>query len=327
MLKYVLKKLGVMVIMLFAVSVVGFVLIQLPPGDYLTTYMAQLRSSGEEIDMEVIEAMRQQYGFDLPMYQQYFKWIWNIFHGDFGRSFQWNRPVAELIGDRMLITLVLSVVTLIFTYVFAIAAGIYSSVHQYSIIDYVLTVLAFIGMSIPNFVLTLLIVYFVYTTTGSSMTGLFSPEYVDAPWSLERFLDMCKHFPIPVFVCGVSGMASTFRITRGCMLDELDKTYVIAARARGLSETKLLWKYPTKIAMNPVISSIGWILPGIVSGGTIVAIVLSLPTVAPLLLSALKTQDMYLAGIIVVFLSFLTIIGMFISDIMLMFVDPRIKIK
>lgn len=327
MLKYIVKKFCVMLIMLFAVSVVGFILIQLPPGDYMSTYMAQLHASGEEVDMQAIEAMRQQYGLDLPMYQQYFKWIGNIFHGDFGMSFQWKLPVAELIGDRMLITIILSFTTLIFTYIIAIATGIYSSIHQYSVIDYILTVLAFVGMSIPNFVLTLLIVYVVYTLSGSSMTGLFSPEFVDAPWSAARFWDMCKHFPIPVFVCGVSGMASTFRITRGCMLDELDKTYVTAARARGLSESRLLIKYPTRIAMNPIVSSIGWVLPGIVSGGTIVAIVLSLPTVAPLLVSALKTQDMYLAGIIVVFLSFLTIVGMFISDIMLVFIDPRIKIK
>lgn len=326
--KYIAKKIAGMLLMLFAVSIVSFIIIQLPPGDYLSTYMAQLQASGEQVNAEVIEAMRRQYGLDLPVYMQYFKWIGGIiFHGDFGMSFTWKCPVIDLLKSRMLITVVLSVLTLIFTYVTAIITGIYSAVKQYSPLDYLFTVLAFIGMSVPNFILTLIMVYFAYSLTGSTMTGLFSPEFVDAPWNLARLWDMLKHFPIPIVLCGVSGLASIFRVTRGCMLDELDKTYVAAARARGLSEGRLLMKYPARIAMNPIVSTIGWILPGIVSGGTIVAIVLSLPTVAPMLLESLKTQDMYLAGAIVMFLSALTIVGMFISDVLLMLVDPRIKLK
>ena len=326
--KYLLKKFAGMIIMLFIVSIVTFILIQLPPGDYLSTYMAQLSASGEEVSIEVIEAMREQYGLDKSKIEQYFVWMGNILlRGDFGISFNWKMPVVDLLGSRMLITVVLSVLTLIFTYVTSILTGIYSAVKQYSVLDYVFTIVAFIGMSAPNFILTLIMVYGVYSLTGSTMTGLFSPEFVDAPWSLARFWDMMKHFPMPVVLCGVSGMASTFRITRGCMLDELDKTYVTAARARGVAEGKILLKYPTWLTLNPVVSTIGWVLPGIISGGTIVAIILNLPTVAPILLEALKTQDMYLAGAIVMFLSALTILGMFISDVMLMFIDPRIRIE
>lgn len=327
MLKYITKKFISMILMLFVVSVVGFVLIQLPPGDYMTTYMANLQASGAEVNMESIEAMRVQYGLDLPVWQQYFKWIENVLRGDFGRSFQWNMPVKELLGDRLPITIAVSLGAMLFSYILGIAAGIYSSVHQYGIVDYIITFFVFIGTSVPNFILTLLIVFGLFKLTGNSMTGLFSPEFVSAPWSFAKFWDMLQHFPVPILILGISGMASTFRITRGNMLDELRKTYVTAARARGLSERKLLFKYPARVSMNPIVTSIASVFPNIISGGTIVAIVLSLPTVAPLLVTALKTQDMYLAGIIVVFLSSLTIIGMFVSDILLMLVDPRVKLK
>lgn len=327
MLKYITKKFIGMLFMLIIVSIVGFILIQLPPGDYMSYYLAALRESGADASAEMIEALRVQYGLDLPIWQQYFKWMGNVLQGNFGRSFQWNMPVREVLGDRLWITIAISLAAMLFSYVLGVAAGIYSSVHQYGFLDYIITVIVFVGMSVPNFIFTLVIIFMLYSLTGDSMTGLFSPEFVSAPWSMAKFWDMIKHFPVPVFILGISGMASTFRVTRGNMLDELHKTYVTAARARGVSEIKLLLKYPARVAMNPVVTSIGWVFPNIVSGGTIVAIVMSLPTVAPLLVTALKTQDMYLAGIIVVFLSFLTIIGMFVSDLLLMLVDPRVRVK
>ncbi len=232
-----------------------------------------------------------------------------------------------LCGHRLVVTLAITLIGMLITYAVAIVLGIFASVKQYSLWDYVLSVLAFIGMSVPSFVLALVLVYVMFKATGSSMMGLFSAEFTDAPWSLARVLDMMRHLPIPIFLMVVGGVASLFRVTRGCMLDELNKTYVTAARARGVSERKLLFKYPTRIALNPVVSSISWVLPGLVSGGSIVAIVLSLPMVAPVMLGALKTQDMYLAGTLVLFLSALTVVGTFISDLLLIVVDPRVRIK
>jgi peptide/nickel transport system permease protein len=326
--KYVVKRFVSMLLMLFLISIGTFIIIELPPGDHVSGIIAQMISEGEVVDDELIAALRRQYGLDRPAHERYFRWISSIvLRGDFGHSLLWRSPVTQVMGDRMLITVILSVATLIFTYITAISAGLYSAVRQYSALDYLFTVLAFIAVSIPNFLLTLLVLFGVFSATGVSMTGLFSPEFVDAPWSFARFMNMLQHFPIPIIVTAVGGIAGTYRITRGCMLDELDKTYVTAARARGLPESRLLFKYPARIALNPIFSSIGFILPGLISAGTIVAIVLSLPTVGPLLIEALRSQDMYLAGAIVLLLSFLTILGMFLSDILLMFVDPRIKLK
>jgi len=314
-----------MIIILLAVSVVAFIIIQLPPGDYLTTLIENLRAQGIQVDEEQIRSLEKQYGLDLPVYGQYFKWMWNMLHGDFGRSFQWNEPVSMLIGERLPLTITISILTLLFVYAVSIPIGIYSATHQYSIGDYTFTVAGFAGLAIPNFLLALVLMFFFYKYFGLSAGGLFSLEYQIAPWSLGKIIDMLKHLPIPIIVIGTAGTAGLIRVMRGCLLDELQKQYVITARAKGVSERGLLFKYPVRVAINPIVSTIGWTLPGIVSGETITAIVLSLPTTGPLLFRALIAQDMYLAGSTVMFLTFLTVIGTLISDILLVWIDPRIR--
>ncbi len=314
-----------MIIILLAVSVVSFIIIQLPPGDYLTYYMQRLKASGVEVGEAQIRSLERQYGLDLPVYAQYFKWMWKMLHGDFGRSFQWNRPVSELIAERLPLTVTISILTLFFIYAVAIPIGIYSATHQYSIGDYGFTVFGFAGLATPNFLLAIILMFVFYKYFGLSAGGLFSVEYQIAPWSVGKFLDMLKHLPIPIIVIGTAGTASLIRVMRGCLLDELGKQYVITARAKGVAERALLFKYPVRVAVNPIISTIGWTLPRIVSGETITAIVLSLPTTGPLLFSALLAQDMYLAGSTIMFLSSLTVIGTLISDILLVWVDPRIR--
>jgi len=314
-----------MIIILLAVSVVAFIIIQLPPGDYLTTMIMNLEASGIQIDEALIRSLEKHYGLDLPIYAQYFKWMWNMLHGDFGRSFEWNEPVSKLIGRRLPLTITISLSTLLFVYAVSIPIGIYSATHQYSIGDYGFTVFGFAGLAIPNFLLALVLMFVFYKYFGLSAGGLFSLEYQIAPWSLGKVIDMLKHLPIPIIVIGTAGTAGLIRVMRGCLLDELRKQYVITARAKGVSERALLFKYPVRVAVNPIISTIGWTLPGIVSGETIVAIVLSLPTTGPLLFGALIAQDMYLAGSTVMFLTFLTVIGTLISDILLVWIDPRIR--
>jgi len=314
-----------MLVILVVVSVAAFIIIQLPPGDYLTSYILQLQASGTQVSESEVASLRKQYGLDLPMYLQYFKWVWNMLHGDFGRSFDWNRPVSDLIAERLPLTMIISLFTLIFTYVVAIPIGIYSATHQYSIGDYIFTVVGFAGLATPNFLFALILMFLFYKYFGLSVGGLFSPQYMRAAWSLAKFTDMLKHLPIPIIVIGTAGTAGLIRVMRGCLLDELRKQYVITARAKGVSERTLLFKYPVRIAINPIISTIGWTLPGIVSGETITAIVLNLPTTGPLLFQALLTQDMYLAGSTVMFLAFLTVIGTFISDLLLAWIDPRIR--
>lgn len=314
-----------MIIILLAISVVSFVVIQLPPGDYLTYYMQRLKASGVEVGEAQIRSLERQYGLDLPVYAQYFKWMWNMLHGDFGRSFQWNRPVSELIAERLPLTVIISMLTLLFIYAVAIPIGIYSATHQYSIGDYGFTVFGFAGLATPNFLLAIVLMFVFYKYFGLSAGGLFSVEYQIAPWSVGKVIDMLKHLPIPIIVIGTAGTASLIRVMRGCLLDELSKQYVITARAKGVSERRLLFKYPVRIAVNPIISTIGWTLPRIVSGETITAIVLSLPTTGPLLFKALLAQDMYLAGSTIMFLGSLTVIGTLISDILLVWVDPRIR--
>jgi len=325
MLFYILRRFLYMIVILIALSVITFIIIQLPPGDYMTSYIMTLRASGQEIDEAMIASLRKQYGLDLPLYSQYFFWMWKILHGDLGRSFQWNRPVNKLIAERLPLTVMISLFSLIFTYAVAIPIGIFSATHQYSIGDYFFTVIGFIGLAIPNFLLALVLMFLFYRYFGLSVGGLFSPPFVDAPWSASKFIDALKHLPVPIVVIGIAGTASLIRVMRGCLLDELRKQYVITARAKGVSERTLLFKYPVRIAINPIISTIGWTLPGIVSGETIIAIVLSLPTMGPLLFRALLSQDMYLAGSTVMFLTFLTVIGTLISDILLVWIDPRIR--
>ena len=325
MLYYVIRRFVYMLILLWVLSVVSFIIIQLPPGDFLTSYIGQLAKSGQPVNRAQLASLRKRYGLDLPIYAQYFKWIWNMFHGDLGKSFQWNKPVSELIGERLALTVTISIFTLIFVYVVAIPIGIYSATHQYSVGDYVSIVVGFIGLATPNFLLALILMFLSFKYFGFSVGGLFSPEYIWAPWSIGKFIDMLKHFPIPIIVIGTAGTAGLIRVMRGCLLDELKKQYVITARAKGVGERALLFKYPVRMAINPIISTIGWTLPAIISGETITAIVLSLPTTGPLLFSALMAQDMFLAASIFMILSFLTVIGTSLSDILLVWVDPRIR--
>jgi len=322
---YIIRRLLYMILILLIVSVISFVIIQLPPGDFLTNYIARLKVSGTHVDKAMIASLTKRYGLDLPLYQQYFKWMWGMFHGDFGMSFTWNKPVSELLAERVPLTATISLFTLIFVYAVAIPIGIYSAIHQYSIGDYFLTVAGFVGLATPNFLLALVLMILFHKYFGFSIGGLFSAQYIDASWSIARFVDMLKHLPVPIFVIGTAGTAGLIRVMRGCLLDELRKQYVITARAKGVAESTLLFKYPVRVAINPIVSTVGWELPGIVSGETITAIVLGLPTVGPLLFSALTRQDMYLAGSVVMILCSLTVIGTLISDILLVWIDPRIR--
>jgi len=314
-----------MLCILLVVSISAFIIIQLPPGDWLTSYIARLQEAGQYLDESQIVSLKKQYGLDLPIYFQYFKWVGGMFHGDFGRSFSYNKPVSELIAERLPLTIILSLFALIFTYVIAIPVGIYSATHQYSIGDYAFTVVGFIGLALPNFLFALILMLFFYKYFGLSIGGLWSSQYMGEAWSMAKFIDMLKHLPIPIIVIGTAGTAGLIRVMRGCLLDELGKQYVITARAKGVTERTLLFKYPVRVAINPVVSTIGWTLPAIVSGETITAIVLGLPTTGPLLFQALMSQDMYLAGSVVMFLTFLTVIGTLISDILLAWIDPRIR--
>jgi len=325
MLFYIIRRFIYMIITLLVVSIAAFIIIQLPPGDYLTSYIMLLESQGQKVTEDVIAGLKKQYDLDLPIYLQYFKWMWKMFHGNFGRSFGWNKPVSELLAERLPLTVMISLFSLIFTYVVSIPIGIYSATHQYSIGDYIFTVIGFAGLATPNFLFALILMFLFYRYFGFSVGGLFSREYVEAAWSMGKFIDMLKHLPIPIIVIGTANTAWLIRVMRGCLLDELRKQYVITARAKGVAERTLLFKYPVRVAINPIISTIGWTLPGIVSGETITAIVLSLPTTGPLLFEALLTQDMYLAGSTVMFLSFLTVIGTLLSDILLVWIDPRIR--
>lgn len=326
MLNYIGHRLLQLIPLLIAISMIVFIIIQLPPGDFLTTYIQQLELSGTKVDEATIVSLQQQYGLDQPVYMQYLIWMKNILlHGDLGRSFQWNLPVSEVIGERLGLTMIISVLTLIFVWAVAIPIGIYSATHQYSFLDYVFTFIGFIGLAVPGFLIALILVYAVFVHTGVSITGLFSPEFQDAPWSWDKIVNMLQRIWLPIVVIGMSGTASLIRVTRGMLLDELQKQYVITARAKGVEERKLLFKYPVRMAINPLISTIGWTLPGIISGEAIVSIVLNMPTTGPILLKALMFQDMYLAGSFLLILSVLTVVGTLLSDILLAVVDPRIR--
>lgn len=314
-----------MIIIFLAVSVVAFIIIQLPPGDYLSSYILQLKAQGTEVGEAEIASLRKRYGLDLPVYLQYFKWMKGLFQGNLGMSLQYNKPVSELIGERLVLTIIISLFTLIFMYIVAIPIGIYSATHQYSTGDYIFTTVGFAGLAIPNFLFALILMFLFLKYFGLSVGGLFSPEYQLLGWSIGKFIDMLKHLPIPLIVIGTAGTAGLIRVMRGCLLDELKKQYVITARAKGVAERILLFKYPVRVAINPIVSTIGWVLPGIISGEIITAIVLDLPTAGPLLYGALRNQDMYLAGSFIMSLTFLTVIGTFISDILLVWIDPRIR--
>ncbi len=326
MLGYIRKRLLLMIPTLFGISVVAFMVIQLPPGDYLTSVLASMADSGITVDEAQMARMREVYGLDDPIYVQYWKWISGILlRGDFGYSFEWGRPVSELIWESLGPTLTVSVASLIFVWVVSVPIGIYSAVRRQSVGDHVFTFLGFIGLAIPNFILALTLMYFTYRYLGQSVGGLYSPEFAEAPWSWAKFTDLLAHLWIPVVVIGTSGTAALIRILRANLTDELNKPYVITARAKGLPEYEVLLKYPLRIALNPLVSAIGWVLPHLISGVTITAIVLNLPAAGPLLLRALVSQDMYLAGSFILLLSVLTLIGMLISDLLLAVLDPRIR--
>jgi peptide/nickel transport system permease protein len=326
MAQFILRRVLYMIPTMFVISIVSFIVIQLPPGDYLTSYIANLSASGEQIEAEVIEALEERFGLGQPMHIQYVKWIGNIItKGDFGQSFAWNTPVEDLIWGRLGLTLLISIATLLFTWVIAFPVGIYSAVNKYSIGDYIATFLGFLGLAVPNFLLALVLMFVAFKYFNQSVGGLFSPEYVEAPWSMAKVLDLVAHLWIPMIILGTAGAASLIRIMRANLLDELKKPYVRTARAKGLPEWKAILKYPVRVALNPFISTAGWLLPTLVSGSIIVATVLSLPTTGPMLLSALTTQDMYLAGAFILLLSMLTLVGTLVSDVLLAWLDPRIR--
>ena len=328
MLKFIAKRLAWMVPSLFVASFLAFVLIQLPPGDYATNYIATLAASNEVVDQNTAADLRARFGLDQPLLVQYGKWVYNILaKGDFGISFEWQEPVGDLIWQRMLLTLILTLSTLIATWGIALPIGVYSAVRKYSIGDYFFTAIAFAGLAIPSFLLALVLMYVAAIELGQDVGGLFSAQYQNAPWSIGKMLDLLHHLWIPVIILAVSGTASLVRIMRANMLDELAKPYVTTARAKGLSEFRLLIKYPLRVALNPFISTIAWLLPNLVSGSIIVAIVLNLPTAGPLLLESLKAQDMYLAGAFILLISALTLIGSLVSDVLLALVDPRIRLE
>ncbi len=328
MLVFIVKRLLWTLPFLVAISFLSFVLIQLPPGDYVTTYIATLAASNEVVDQNTAAGLRNRFGLDQPMVVQYWKWISNIaFHGDFGLSFEWQQPVGDLIWERMALTLLLTLSALLLTWGIALPVGVFSAVRKYSFADYVVTGLSFLGLAIPSFLLALVLMYIAAVEFGQNVGGLFSEQYLTAPWSVDKTIDLLQHLWIPVIILAVSGTASLIRVMRANMLDELHKPYVTTARAKGLSEFTLLVKYPLRLALNPFISTIAWLLPNLVSGSIIVAIVLSLPTAGPLLLQSLMSQDMYLAGAFILLICALTVLGSLVSDILLALVDPRIRLE
>lgn len=323
--RYILKRILMMVPFLFAVSIVAFLLIQAPPGDYLTTYVAKLGETNEILDQATLENLRARFGLDQPLYVQYFKWVSNLVVGDFGMSFEWRQPVSDLVWGRLGLTVMLSFSTLLFTWAVSFPIGVYSAVKKYSVGDYIATTIGFIGLATPNFLLALILMYIGVVHFGSDVGGLFSPEYQNADWSWAKFKNLIEHLWLPVIVLGTGSTASLIRVMRANLLDELNKPYVDTARAKGMSEFALIMKYPVRVALNPFVSTIGWVLPNLVSGAVVTAIVLSLPTAGPLMLQALLSQDMFLAGAFVLLLSSLTVVGMLISDILLVILDPRVR--
>jgi peptide/nickel transport system permease protein len=326
MLRFIAYRLLLMIPTIFVISIVSFIIIQLPPGDFLTSYVAGLTARGESIDEASIQALRNAYGLGQPLHVQYWKWITGVVQGDFGQSFLYRVAVSRLIWDRVGITIAVSFVTLIFTWAVAFPIGVYSAVRPYSVLDYIFTFIGFIGIAVPGFLLALIMLVVAFAQFGMSVGGLFSPAYENAPWSFAKFLDLLGHLWIPVIVLGLGGTASLIRVMRANLLDELHKPYVTTARLKGQKEFTLLMRYPVRAALNPFVSTLGWTLPQLVSGSTIVAVVLSLPMVGPMMLQALVSQDMYLAGSFILILSVLTVIGTLISDILLAWLDPRIRL-
>jgi len=327
MLQYIIRRVLYLIPTIIAISIVSFAIIELPPGDYLTSMVAQMQVSGEMVDEAVLAALKRQYGLDQPIYIRYIKWAWQALHGNFGVSFEWNAPVSQVIGDRLWLTVAISLAALIFTWVVALPIGVYSATHQYTIADYIFSMFSFIGRGVPEFMIALVLLWVAFSRFGVNLGGLFSDRYIDEPWSWAKFVDMLNHLWVPMIVLGIGGTAGMIRTMRANLLDELNKPYVVTARAKGLTESKLILKYPVRMALNPFVATIGWTLPGLVSGATIISLVLSLPTTGPILYKALLSQDMYLAGTFIMLLSILTVIGTLVSDILLGVLDPRIRLE
>jgi peptide/nickel transport system permease protein len=323
---YIIRRLLMLIPILIVMSMVAFFLIQLPPGDYVSFRIQQLRMSGVEVTQDEADRLYRQFGLDQPAPVRYFRWVEGIvMRGNWGYSMQWTRPVADILAERVPMTITISLLALLFSWGIAIPIGIYSATHQYSFMDYVATFLGFIGVATPGFLLALLLAWLLFARFGFSALGLYSPEYMDAPWSTGKFIDLLKHIWLPMILIGLGNTGATVRVVRNNLLDELHKQYVITARAKGLSEWQLLMKYPVRMAINPLLSTVSWVLPGLISGTVLIDIVLSLQTVGPVLLRATMAQDMYLAGSIVLILSAMTVIGALIGDILLVLVDPRIR--
>jgi peptide/nickel transport system permease protein len=325
MITYIFRRFLIALATIAAISVVAYAIIQLPPGDFVDSYIARLSSSGSMVSAQEAESMREQYGLNQPIWVQYWKWISRVVVGDFGVSLEWNRPVTEVIGDRLWLTIVISVAAIILTWGIALPIGIYSAVRQYSIADYIFTFVGFVGLAVPNFLLALIVMYLGFRYFDANVGGLFSAEYAIAPWSWAKVWDLLAHLPLPALVLALAGTAQLIRIMRANLLDELRRPYVTTARARGLQDWKVIIKYPVRAALNPFASTLGYLLPFVVSGSIVVSLVLSLPTIGPVLLRALLAQDMFLAGAIVLLLGVMTVIGTFLSDLMLMWIDPRIR--
>jgi len=327
MTRYILQRLALLPLLMLVYSFVIFAIIQAPPGDFLTAYVATLASSGSSLSAEQIAALRAQYGLDQPFFIQYLLWLQHLIHGDFGLSLEYQRPNAELIGDVLGLTLALALFSFVLTWVLAIPAGIYSATHPRSIGDHILTIVNYVGVATPNFMLALVLMWVAFAYFDISVTGLFSPDYVDKPWSFGRFIDLLQHIWLPALVLGIAGTARLSRIMRANLLDELNKPDVVTARAKGMKEWRLVLRYPARLAFNPLVSTIGWYLPLLFSGSLIVATVMNLPNIGPLLLRALVNQDMYLAGGILLIYSFLTVVGTLLSDVALALIDPRIRVE
>jgi len=326
MIRYIIKRTGSMLLTLLVVSALVFIVIQLPPGDYLSTYIAELESQGEKVSLAQVVYLKEQFGLDRSGLEQYFLWLWGMLQGDFGYSFEYRLPVADVVGDAMMMTLVLNLVTIAFIYLVAFPIGYISAVKQYSVWDYILSFIGFLGLATPNFLFALILLYLGNVWFGTSIGGLTDPQYADQPWTFAKIMSFLGHIWAPVIVIGTAGTASMIRRLRANLLDELDKPYVTTARAKGLPMHRLRIKYPLRMALNPFVADIGNLLPQIVSGSVIVSAVMSLPTTGPILLRALQTQDTYLAGSFLMFLAVLTVVGMFLSDLALAVLDPRIRL-
>lgn len=328
MLFYIIRRLLGMIPILFLISLVTFAIIQLPPGDFATSYAANLATMGDTSSQQALESLRATYGLDQPVLVQYLKWISNVvLRGDYGVSFEFHEPVSSLMWERIWLTIWLSLGSIILTWLIAFPIGIYSAVRQYSPGDYFFTFLSFIGVSIPAFLIALVIMYLQFKYLGKTTSGLFSDEFVTASWTWDRVKDLLAHLWLPALILGLGGTAELVRILRANLLDELRKPYVITARAKGLPEWKVITKYPLRVALNPFVSTLGWILPGLISGSIILSQVMNLPTTGPLLLRSLQSQDMYLAGSLILVLSVATVIGTLVSDVLLVALDPRIRFQ